>query len=66
MTERDEILRRQRVRQLFEARIAHRSEAEVANFWGWLLQYHPELLPRKAGDQYLHLVADLKGLFQPD
>ena len=61
-----EILRRQRVRQLFEARPSdHRSEGDVTIFWGWLFLHHPELLSRKAGDQYLHLMADLKGLYQP-
>ena len=60
-----EIMRRARVRQLFEARpFVEQTETGVLFFYGWLHQHHPELLPKGPGDVYKHLKADLHGLYK--
>ena len=58
-------VRRARVRQLFTA--CHPEEAtedDVFDFFGWLQQHYPNLLPKgKHGDLYQDLRADLDGLY---
>ena len=61
-----ETLRRERVRQLFQARLSEElTETGVLLFYWWLKKYHPELLPReKHDDPYQHLRVDLAGLYR--
>jgi hypothetical protein len=60
-----EAVRRERVRQLFQARpAAEHTETTVLLFYGWLQQHHPELLPKRRGDVYKHLKVDLSGLYK--
>ena len=61
-----EAVRRERVRQLFEARFAEeRTEIGVLLFYAWLEKHHSELLPEdKQDDSYQHLKADLEGLYK--
>ena len=61
-----ETLRRERVRQLFQARLSEElTETGVLLFYWWLKKYHPELLPReKHDDRYQHLRVDLAGLYR--
>jgi len=58
-------VRRERVRQLFEARHGEeRTETGVLLFFAWLEKHHRELLPlEKQGDLYQHLKGDLEGLY---
>ena len=61
-----EVVRRERVRQLFEVRYAEeRTETGVLLFYAWLEKYHRELLPQqKRGDPYQYLKVDLEGLYE--
>ena len=61
-----EVVRRERVRQLFEVRYAEeRTETGVLLFYAWLEKYHRELLPQqKSGDPYQYLKVDLEGLYE--
>lgn len=60
-----EVVRRVRVRQLFQARPSEDlTENAVMRFQGWLYQHHPELLPLRRGDMYTNLKVDLSGLYK--
>lgn len=61
-----EVLRRARVRQLFETVLsAELTETGVLIFYRWLEKYHPELLVRKEQDDpYQHLRMELEGLYK--
>jgi hypothetical protein len=61
-----EVLRRARVRQLFETLLSEElTETGVLIFYRWLEKYHPELLARKEqGDPYEHLRVELEGLYK--
>jgi hypothetical protein len=61
-----EVLRRVRVRQLFETvQSAELTETGVLIFYRWLEKYHPELLVRKEQDDpYQHLRIELEGLYK--
>ena len=61
-----EVLRRVRVRQLFETvQSAELTETGVLIFYRWLEKYHPELLVRKEQDDpYEHLRMELEGLYK--
>ena len=61
-----ETLRRERLRQLFQARLSEElTETGVLLFYRWLKKYHPELLPpEKHDDPYQHLRVDLAGLYR--
>lgn len=58
-------MRREHVRQLFVVRCpAKRTANDVLNFFLWLRQRGPDLLPRgKQGDAYQRLKVDLSGLY---
>jgi hypothetical protein len=58
-------LRREHVRQLFVARCpVKRTANDVLNFFLWLKQRGPNLLPRgKRGDAYQRPKVDLSGLY---
>lgn len=60
-----ETLRRERIRQLFVVRCpAQRTANDVLNFFLWLRQCAPDLLPEDTrGDAYQRLKAALDGLF---
>lgn len=60
-----ETLRRERIRQLFVARCpAQRTANDVLNFFLWLRQCAPDLLPEdRQGDAYKRVKAALHGLF---
>jgi hypothetical protein len=60
-----DILRREHVRQLFVARCPlKRTANDVLNFFLWLRQRGPDLLPRgKKDDTYRRLKGDLAGLY---
>jgi len=60
-----DVLRQEHVRQLFLARCpANRTANDVLNFFLWLKQRGPDLLPRgKHGDIYEQLRHDLDGLY---
>jgi hypothetical protein len=60
-----EVLRRDRVRQLFLARCPNgRTANDVLTFFLWLHRCSPDLLPpSKQGDPYQRLKADLNGLY---
>lgn len=57
--------RRERIRELFVARCpAQRTANDVLNFFLWLRQCAPDLLPEdRRGDAYQRLKAALHGLF---
>jgi hypothetical protein len=58
-----EAVRRERVRQLFQARPAvEHTETTVLLFYAELQEHHGELLPKGRGDAHKHLKADLSGL----
>jgi hypothetical protein len=61
-----EVLRRARVRQLFETVLsAELTETGVLLFYRWLEKYHPELLVREEQDDpYQHLRMELEGLYR--
>jgi hypothetical protein len=61
-------MRREQVRQLFVARgPVKRTANDVLNFYLWLRQCGPELLPRdKRDDAYQQLRSDLDGLYFND
>jgi len=58
-------LRREHVRQLFVVRCpVKRTANDVLNFFLWLKQRGPDLLPRgKQDDTYRRLKGDLNGLY---
>jgi hypothetical protein len=60
-----EILRRERVRQLFVARYSvDRTGNDVLNFFLWLQSHNPDLLLRGKHDEpYKCLKGDLSGLY---
>lgn len=61
-----EVVRRERVRQLFRMRLTEElTETGVLLFYRWLQKYHPELLLRKKrNDPYQHLRMELEGLYK--
>ena len=61
-----EVVRRDRVRQLFRMRSSEElTETGVLLFYRWLQKYHPELLLRKKrNDSYQHLRMELEGLYK--
>ena len=61
-----EVVRRERVRQLFRLRLSEElTETGVLLFYKWLQKYHPELLLRKKrNDPYQHLRMELEGLYR--
>src|ERR1700741_3640637 len=61
-----EVLRRARVRKLFETRLSEElTETGVLLFYRWLKKYRPELLVRKEQDDpYEHLRMELEGLYK--
>ena len=61
-----EVVRRDRVRQLFRMRLSEElTETGVLLFYRWLQEYHPELLLRKKrNDPYQHLRMELEGLYK--
>ena len=61
-----EVLRRARVRQLFETLLSEEpTETGVLLFYRWLEKYHAELLVRKEQDDpYEHLRMELEGLYK--
>src|SRR5271166_5041534 len=61
-----ETVRQLRVRQLFAARTAKKRTGDgILNFYGWLWEHHPELLPRAGRtDPYQLLKSDLSGLYK--
>lgn len=61
-----EALRRERVRQMFQAhQSGELTETGVLLFYRWLKVYHPELLAQeKHNDPYQHLRSDLEGLYK--
>jgi hypothetical protein len=60
-----EILRRERVRQLFVARYSvERTANDVLNFFLWLQSQNPDLLlHEKHNERYQRLKGDLSGLY---
>jgi hypothetical protein len=61
-----EAVRVARVRQLWKARPIKREQrtgTEILVFYGWMEQYHPDLLTHGKGDPYQHLKSDLHGLY---
>ena len=62
-----EVVRRERVRQLWQAYpVKNRTATGVLIFYGWLEKQHPELLPPGQGDPYQHVKEDLAGLIEAD
>jgi hypothetical protein len=61
-----EVVRRARVRQLFETVLSEElTETGVLLFYRWLKKYHPELLVRnEQDDPYDHLRMELEGLYK--
>jgi hypothetical protein len=61
-----EVLRRARVRKLFETLLSEElTETGVLLFYRWLKKYRPELLVRKEQDDpYEHLRMELEGLYK--
>src|ERR1700751_1893373 len=61
-----EVLRRARVRELFETLLSEElTETGVLLFYRWLKKYRPELLVRKEQDDpYEHLRMELEGLYK--
>ena len=60
-----ELLRRERVRQLFVIRYSvERTANDVLNFFLWLQSHHPDLLLHGNHDEpYKRLKGDLSGLY---
>jgi|HubBroStandDraft_4_1064222.scaffolds.fasta_scaffold193527_1 hypothetical protein len=42
--------------------VGKRTAVDILDFYKWLDQRHPELLPKRKGDPYQHLKVDLAGL----
>jgi hypothetical protein len=59
-----EVVRRIRVRQLFESGPFQHTESGVLRFYEWLQRGYPYLLPTGPGDPHQHLKADLMGLYK--
>jgi hypothetical protein len=59
-----EVVRRIRVRQLFESGPFEHTETGVLRFYEWLQRRYPYLLPTGLGDPHQHLKADLHGLYR--
>lgn len=61
-----EVVRRARVRQLFETVLSEElTETGVLLFYRWLKKHRPELLVRKEQDDpYEHLRMELEGLYK--
>lgn len=67
MSKESELMRRSRVRQLFQALpVDKRTESGVFIFHGWLVEHHSDLLPTRPGDSCEHLKMDLIGLYKAD
>ena len=55
-----EVVRRLRVRQLFNARLEQeRTVTGVVNFYGWLKDHYPGLIRRGSGDVYQRIRTDV-------